>query len=567
MSRPKVIRCAIYTRKSTDEGLEQDFNSLHAQREACEAYIKSQVAEGWRCLPEHYDDGGYSGGNTDRPGLQALLQAIQARQLDVIVVYKIDRLTRSLADFARLAELFDAQAISFVSVTQQFNTTTSMGRLTLNMLLSFAQFEREITGERIRDKIAASKKKGMWMGGNVPVGYDAVDRRLVIDPAGAETIRSMFRLYLEAGDVPALALRLEEIGVRTRARVVNGGKPAGGLPYRPGHLYQLLSNPLYIGQIRHKDQTYPGEHEAIIDQPIWDAVQAQLAQNTQGPRTRRGRAAQEPSLLAGLVVASSGNRFTPSHANKGGRRYRYYIEQAAPEADLPPNWRRRRIPALDLEGVVREAVDRLLGDQAALVAAAGTGNDAEETEMATLAARRLQLDLRIGDSNSWHELLRPLLQGIEFDDKNVRIAIDRTQLRASLRLEGPLSEGEPDAYVLDVAVRVKTRGVRKKMTVGAAEQRNPADADLSLIKAITRAHDWFDRLSHGEADSVHAIADAESVTSSYVSRILRLAFLAPGIVEAVLDRRQAFDVYTQRLNFNADIPLSWQDQRQTLGMG
>src|SRR6267143_304344 len=321
-SDPSRKRCAIYTRKSSEEGLDQEFNSLQAQSEACEAYIRSQRHEGWAMARTRYDDGGFSGGNMERPALHRLLADIQGGRIDIIVVYKVDRLTRSLADFARLVEIFDAQGASFVSVTQQFNTTSSMGRLTLNVLLSFAQFEREVTGERIRDKIAASKKKGMWMGGNLPLGYDVQDRKLLVNPAEAETVRGIFALYLELGCVRRLKEAVDRRGWATKRCATSAGRKRGGRPISRGHLYRILSNPLYIGQIAHKGQLHPGQHEALIEGDIWAAVEAQLAANTAGHRRRAGASA--PSLLAGLLVDSTGERLTPSHAVKKGRRYRYY---------------------------------------------------------------------------------------------------------------------------------------------------------------------------------------------------------------------------------------------------
>src|SRR5690349_12122252 len=269
-------RCAIYTRKSSEEGLEQEFNSLAAQREACEAYIRSQRHEGWVLTRPRYDDGGFSGGNLERPALQHLLADIRTGRINIVVVYKVDRLTRSLADFARLVEIFDAQAVSFVSVTQQFNTTSSMGRLTLNVLLSFAQFEREVTGERIRDKIAASKKKGMWMGGNVPLGYDADERALVINPAEAETVRRIFALYRELGCVRRVKEEADRLGLKTKRRTMSNGAERGGKPFSRGHLSQLLANPIYTGRIAHKGQLYPGQHPALIDDETWTAVRQQL---------------------------------------------------------------------------------------------------------------------------------------------------------------------------------------------------------------------------------------------------------------------------------------------------
>src|ERR1700739_1019480 len=293
-------RCAIYTRKSSEEGLEQEFNSLAAQREACEAYIRSQCNEGWVSAKTCYDDGGFSGGTMERPALQELLAGIRAGRLDIVVVYKVDRLTRSLADFARLVELFDAQGASFVSVTQQFNTTSSMGRLTLNVLLSFAQFERDVTGERIRDKIAASKKKGMWMGGNVPFGYDAADRTLVINSAEAETVRHIFALYRDLGCVRRVKEETDRLGLMTKRSTTAKGTERGGQPFSRGHLYQLLTNPIYIGQIAHNGPLYPGQHPGLIATEPWTAVRDQIATNA--TNHRRGADAAEPSLLVGVLV-------------------------------------------------------------------------------------------------------------------------------------------------------------------------------------------------------------------------------------------------------------------------
>jgi site-specific DNA recombinase len=314
MSEFKRVRCAIYTRKSSEEGLDQSFNSLHAQREACEAYIQSQKHEGWEIIVTEYDDGGYSGGNMERPGLKKLMADIAVRYVDAVVVYKVDRLTRSLADFAKIVEQFDGQGVSFVSVTQQFNTTSSMGRLTLNVLLSFAQFEREVTGERIRDKIAASKKRGMWIGGAIPIGYDLLDRLLVPNKEEAERVRMIYRLYLELGSVSNLQQRLEETNIRSKKRLSKTGNATGNVAFSRGALYELLQNPLYLGQVRHKEKTYEGQHEAILDRPLWDRVQQQLIENR--PARRRRFKPGDSSLLTGLLFDADGNRYPPSHTTK-----------------------------------------------------------------------------------------------------------------------------------------------------------------------------------------------------------------------------------------------------------
>src|SRR5216684_1175954 len=322
-SPTKAFRCAIYTRKSSEEGLEQDFNSLHAQRESCDAYIKSQRHEGWVPLPALYDDGGYSGGSTERPALKRLLADIQSHLIDVVVVYKVDRLTRSLADFAKIVEIFAAAGVSFVSVTQQFNTTTSMGRLTLNVLLSFAQFEREVTGERIRDKIAASKQKGMWMGGWVPLGYDRKDRTLTINETEAVTVRTIFDLFLKLKNVRRVQAELARLNLTTKPYATPRGRAVGGLSFARGHLYKILSNPLYIGEIEHRGVRYPGQHPPLVDAATWDAVQAQLAANHHENRARTN--AKSKNLFAGLIYDDAGHRLVSSHAAKNGKRYRYYV--------------------------------------------------------------------------------------------------------------------------------------------------------------------------------------------------------------------------------------------------
>jgi site-specific DNA recombinase len=311
------LRCAVYTRKSSEEGLDMEFNSLDAQRESCEAYVASQRAEGWVCMRERYDDGGFSGGTLDRPGLKALLEDVEAGLVDVIVVYKIDRLSRSLMDFAKLVEAFDRNNVTFVSVTQAFNTTTSMGRLTLNILLSFAQFEREVTGERIRDKFAASRAKGMWMGGFVPMGYDVVDRKLVINEAEAATVRHIFQRFVELGSATLL----------TRELVAGGTLNKRGKPIDKGFLYKLFRNRLYLGEAVHKGTSYPGEHQAIIDQPLWDQVHAILQES---PRQRAANTrAKTPAMLKGLIFTGNGVAMTPTMTKKGSRLYRYYTSMDA----------------------------------------------------------------------------------------------------------------------------------------------------------------------------------------------------------------------------------------------
>src|ERR1700680_4017343 len=353
-------RCSIYTRKSSDEGLEQDYNSLHAQCEACEAFIRSQAGEGWRLIKGAYDDGGFSGAGMERPGLQQLLANIREGLVDTVGVYKVDRLTRSLADFAKIVEILDAKGASFVSVTQQFNTTTSMGRLTLNVLLSFAQFEREVTGERIRDKIAASKKKGMGMGGVPPLGYQARDRGLVVVDSEAETVRCIFRRYAELGSIRLLQEELDAQGLTSKCWTSASGRLRGGKPFARGALYLMLQNRIYRGEIVHKELSYPGEHAPIIDQELWDTVQARLAGN-RAQRSAGGRSPQQ-SLFAGMLFDGDGNRMTPSHAVKKGTRYRYYVSRPLITKDQTERFAGLRIAAAEIEQLVTSRVRQWLLD-------------------------------------------------------------------------------------------------------------------------------------------------------------------------------------------------------------
>ena len=349
MKQPVIrkLRCAVYTRKSTEEGLDMEFNSLDAQREACEAFVASQRAEGWLLVPDRYDDGGYSGANLERPALKRLMADIEGRRVDVVVVYKIDRLSRSLMDFARLVEVFDRNAVTFVSVTQSFNTTTSMGRLTLNVLLSFAQFEREVIGERIRDKFAASRRKGMWMGGWAPLGYDVKDRKLVVKEAESATVRMIFQRFAKTGSATKLA----------RALIAEGVTNKRGKPLDKGDLYKLLNNRVYVGEAVHKGTPYPGEHEAIIDRRLWDKVHAILQES---PRKRAAQSrTQTPALLKGLLFGPDGAAMTPTHTRRRGRLYRYYVSTRIlkERLDARPI---RRIPAAEIESAVIDQVRDLL---------------------------------------------------------------------------------------------------------------------------------------------------------------------------------------------------------------
>jgi len=376
----RKLRCAVYTRKSTDEGLEKEFNSLDAQRDSCEAYIASQRTEGWVLNPDHYDDGGVSGATLERPALQRLLRDIEAGRVDVIVVYKIDRLSRSLMHFAKLVEVMDAHGVTFVSVTQSFNTTTSMGRLTLNILLSFAQFEREVIGERVRDKIAASKARGMWVGGPVPLGYAARDRKLVLDEMAAPTVRRVFEGFAAIGSATRLIPVLLAEGLVTKT----------GRPFDKGSIYKLLNQRLYLGEIPHKGKSYPGEHQAIVPQELWDRAHAILQVS---PRLRSNQNRQHaPALLRGIIYGSDGRALSPVHTRKGGRLYRYYVSQAVLKG-MPVTTDVQRLPAGQIEALVIAQIRGLLRQPEIIIgtwqAARPEATDVTETEV---RAALLQLD-------------------------------------------------------------------------------------------------------------------------------------------------------------------------------
>src|SRR5262252_3147724 len=389
----KLARCAIYPRQSTEYNLELAFNSLDAQREACEAYIKSQAHEGWRLIPGRYDDGAFSGASLDRPVLQQLLAEVRAGKIDIVLVHKVARLTRSLADFAKLIELFDAHGVSFVSVTQSFNTSSSMGRLTLNVLLSFAQFERELIGERVRDKIAASKRKGLWVGGPVPLGYAAVDKKIVVVAAEAAAVRTIFARYLELGSVRALAQDLDRRGIRSKPRRLSNGRTIGGGRFGVGALAHLLKNRFYIGEVVYRGEVHGGEQAPIVDRALFEAVQAKLAAQA---RARRCRLRGSPALLSGRLFDTRGNRMSPTHANKGGARYRYYVSQAVLQKQSQPSGSVGRVPAAEIEALVVAALRSHLSASSAGEQLPDNDRDLLERhlERVTLTPNHLELRLR-----------------------------------------------------------------------------------------------------------------------------------------------------------------------------
>ena len=462
--RSAVRRCAVYTRKSSEEGLEQDFNSLHAQREACEAFIKSQVGEGWRLIKTHYDDGGISGGTMERPALQRLLGDVTNGLVDVIVVYKVDRLTRSLADFAKMVEIFDARGVSFVAVTQQFNTTTSMGRLTLNVLLSFAQFEREVTGERIRDKIAASKAKGMWMGGTTPLGYDVHERKLVINQSEAKTVKEMYQRYLDLCSVRLLQQDLDRRGIVSKSRVANSGIHSGGRSFSRGALYELLSNPIYIGEIRHKRVRHPGQDEAILERELWEKVQERLRSSAvRGPELRTKA---NPSPLAGKVFDGDGEPLYACGAAKGRRRYRYYVSRSLVRGSAAESKSGWRLSGPEFERTVSSSMSLILNDAGAISEVLERAAfSSEETGTILTAAKNMQQTLK--SANDAPPPMFTLVNRIELRKDGIEIRLD---------LAGLLSPTCRVPLILSrfVPLQIKRRGVELRLVIAGEHARRLA---------------------------------------------------------------------------------------------
>jgi DNA invertase Pin-like site-specific DNA recombinase len=564
------VRCAVYTRKSSEEGLEQDFNSLDAQRESCESFIRSQKHEGWVCLSELYDDGGISGATMERPALKRLLADIEADRIDAVVVYKVDRLTRSLGDFAKIVEVFDRQSVSFVSVTQQFNTTTSMGRLTLNMLLSFAQFEREVTGERIRDKIAASKKKGMWMGGLPPLGYDVKERKLVVNKYEAETVRHIYRRYAALGSVLALKEELDGDGVVSKARVDKYSRRTGGMPLARGALYLMLQNRIYRGEIVHKENSYPGEHEPIIDEALWDEVQRRLAANRFDRAT--GAGATQVSLLAGLIYDDTGARMTPTHANKKGTRYRYYVSPGLVRGTRRQAPRGRRVPAGDLERLIEERLTRFLESDGEIFGAVESlvGDVNECTDVVAGAAGLAQRwpDL---DPDERRAILTTLVDRIDLLRETVEVRIIPGRLPAILRAEDSPRDWKhtPDinepTITFTVPARLKRAGKETRLLIDGAGGSGRQQPDHSLHRLLARAYRYNDMVMRSAGKTMAQLAADAGVGGSYFTRILRLSFLAPAVVKTILHDRHPIELTAKRLANHLRLPIAWDEQRALLG--
>ena len=520
----ETVRCAIYTRVSTDQGLEQDFNSLDAQYDASQAYIRSQAHAGWAMLRAKYDDGGFSGGNTDRPALQRLLEDVEAGKIDVIVVYKVDRLTCSLADFAKLVELFDAHNVSFISVTQQFNTTTSMGRLTLNVLLSFAQFEREVTSERIRDKISASKRKGLWVGGMTPLGYNAKDRKITVNEAEADRVRTIFRSYLKLGSLNLLMADLRKRAIVTKLRELKTGKCVGGISFARGSLAQLLRNRFYIGEVAFKGEVFKGEQPAILDRALFDAVQARLNEQV---TNHKAKWMKSEARLIGRIFDDRGNRMTPSHARKGNVKYRYYLSSALLQGTAERAGSVCRVPATDVEALVIKSVREHIKpsepiDDRSLIT----------TQVARVEVQPKQLVIHLTEEpNATANRKKTRANGV--------IHIPWQKTPSTRRREILLPEGMPPQHARPI--RSETRA--------------------TLVAAIARGRRWLDELTTDPSVTTESIAKREDCSIRKVNMTISLAFLAPDLVKAAIDGRLPHGMGVARLT---DLPPEWSRQHELL---
>ena len=565
-NQPKAkLRCAVYTRKSTEDGLEQEFNSLDAQYEACAAYVMSQRHEGWTLVGDRYDDGGFSGGNMERPGLKRLLADVAAGKVDVIVLYKIDRLTRSLADFSKIVEVLDAANASFVSITQAFNTTTSMGRLMLNVLLSFAQFEREVTGERIRDKIAASKRKGLWMGGPVPLGYEVIDRKLVVHKQEAKLVRHIMQRYVDLGSVNALIAELDRDGHRTKVQLRTSGPHRGGCPFRRGTLYHLLSNRIYLGEIVHKGVAHPGEHESIVPLHLWNEVQEVAAVRSRGGARRL--AAKSPSMLIGLVNDGLGRPMTPSHATKGTRRYRYYVTRPD-RLDGSPAW---SAPAHDLEMLVCGQVAGFLR-QSSRVHDLIVANDdrATSTQLSLQLAEEMAATLTGTSFYEKERLLKRLVRSIALGESQLEI-VGENQLeivvdsaRLGDLLEASIDASEPIALICET-VRVR-RGHDIRLVIPSSQpaKHRIAARDPKLIALIAEAYAARQIVNEAGDKPLSRIASEAGRCRSRLTKLAALSCMAPDIVTTVVEGRQPDTLNAKRL-LTMSLPIEWAEQRKMLG--
>jgi DNA invertase Pin-like site-specific DNA recombinase len=528
MESKKIWRCAIYTRKSTEHNLDLEFNSLDAQREACAAYIKSQTHEGWRLIPKHFDDGAFSGASLERPALQKLLEEVRRRKVDIIVVYKVDRLTRSLADFAKLVELFDEHSASFVSVTQSFNTTSSMGRLTLNVLLSFAQFEREVIGERVRDKIAASKRKGIWVGGPLPLGYASINKKLVVVTEEAETVRTIFRRYLELGSIGALVQELDREAIKTKRQVISNGRVRGGIRFGVGSLGHLLRNRFYVGDVVYRNEIYRGEHEPIVDLTLFEKVQIKL---THGRAERRLRLRASPAILAGRLFDDRENRMSPTHTNKQGARYRYYVSQAILQKQPDKAGSVVRIPAADVETLVVEALRK------------------RDSEMSKNTSSKPLPDRDLIERHVVRIIIHP---------RTIDVHMQRQTLTSGNRRIGRSRSGII-SLPWSAPSSTAAKGVLHSSSPGRS--MNPESRD-TLLAAIAKARVWIEDLREGRASSFAEIAKREGKVERHVRFLAPLAFASPRVISTILDGSAPAGLTVTGLA--KSLPYSWAEQERKL---
>ncbi len=545
----KKLNCAIYTRKSTEEGLEQDFNSLDAQREACEAYIKSQIAQGWTLIEKQYNDGGFSGGNLNRPALIELFNDIKNRKVDIVVVYKVDRLTRSLLDFAKIVELFDSNNASFVSVTQNFNTTTSMGRLTLNILLSFAQFEREVTGERIRDKIAASKKKGMWMGGRVPIGYERVDKKLVVNKYDANKVKVIFEKYLELKSVPKLKKYLEDENIKT-----NTNKN-----FAKGQLYHILQNKIYVGKITHKGNIYDGEHKAIIETRLFDLAQELLNQNAIDFSVEKSNS---NSLLTGKLFDDKNNKMSPSHSKTRKKKYKYYISQAITKSNKQNVGSISKLPANEIEKFVIVELEKYFAD----IKISQKFIEKLSIQKQNNIFEKLKTINFIN-----HNIIQNIIEKIVISKDWIEINLNKNQIQKFLyNLGGDIQDiaelktFKQEFITIKKDVRISTTNSKgNKVLILDSNSKDEIFINDNLVKAIVKSYYWHELLLTGKAKNTKEIQKLENLKdNSYIKQILNLRFLSPKIVETILKGTQPKDLTVSKL-FNIKT-LNWQEQEQLI---
>ncbi len=557
----KMVRCAIYTRKSTEDGLEQEYNSLDAQYDACTAYALSQRHEGWTVTKDRYDDGGFSGGTLERPGLKQLLSDIEAGKVDIILLYKIDRLTRSLSDFAKIVEILDRKGASFVSITQSFNTTTSMGRLTLNMLLSFAQFEREVTGERIRDKIYASKRKGIWMGGPVPLGYDVVERKLVVNEAEAEQVRAIMHIYLTVSSVPELVEMLARNGSHTKIQRCKDGGTKGGVHFKRGNLYHLLSNRIYRGMTVHKGEAFEGEHEAIVPEELWNEVQAKLAKQGQGGSSRK--VSPRTGVLAGLIYDAEGRAMVLTHTQKGNRRFHYYANRYEMLGDSTAS----RVSARDIEDIVVGQLSQTLASgnkvQSMLLDGSYTS---EQLHNVISRCGKLAIELCAAKYARKQEVVQNLLDRIDLHEDRVEIRIDNRGLLNIIRADSSVQRSATNLIIERQAIRVR-RGKALRLVISASTTETDSKMrDEKLIALIQESRTILAQVIDNPDKSVPALAAEHGRCRVRMMKVAKLACLDPEIVTAIVEGRQPLKLTPSKLLAD-ELPLTWADQKRALGFG